>query len=286
MTALATTKTPIVPYERGEEPALAAAPVVPVLELEKVSKGYGSGRLRTDVLKDIDLAIADGEFVAIVGFSGSGKTTLINLLAGLDAPDRGEARKSGKPIRGPGPDRGVVFQSYSLMPWLSVTDNIALAVNRVFADWPRKKRAAHVDHYVEMVGLGPARDKRPAQLSGGMRQRVAVARALAGNPDVLLLDEPLSALDALTRAKLQDELMRIWSQDRKTVVLITNDVDEALILADRIIPLDPGPGASLGPSFRVDIPRPRDRREMTHNAPFKELRRVVTEYLINAGSRR
>ena len=286
MTALATTKTPFVPYERGDEPVLAPAAAVPVLELKKVSKGYGSGRLRTEVLKDIDLAIEDGEFVAIVGFSGSGKTTLINLLAGLDQADGGEVLKSGQPIRGPGPDRGVVFQSYSLMPWLSVTDNIALAVNRVHADWPRKQRAAHVQRYVDMVGLGPARDKRPLQLSGGMRQRVAVARALAGNPDVLLLDEPLSALDALTRAKLQDEIMRIWSQDRKTVVLITNDVDEALILADRIIPLDPGPGASLGPSFRIDIPRPRDRRAMNHDVGYKELRRTVTEYLIAAGGRR
>jgi nitrate/nitrite transport system ATP-binding protein len=286
MTALATTKTPFVPYEGSAEPAHAPASAVPVLELKKVSKGYGSGRLRTQVLEDIDLTIADGEFVAIVGFSGSGKTTLINLLAGLDRPDGGEILKSGQPVRGPGPDRGVVFQSYSLMPWLSVTDNIALAVNRVFAGWPKKKRAAHVEHYVQMVGLGPARDKRPAHLSGGMRQRVAVARALAGNPDVLLLDEPLSALDALTRAKLQDEIMRIWSQDRKTVVLITNDVDEALILADRIVPLNPGPRASLGPSFRVDIPRPRDRREMNHNAAYKELRREVTEYLIEAGGRR
>jgi nitrate/nitrite transport system ATP-binding protein len=268
-------------------PALAEpAPDAPALELRGVSKSYGAGALKTEVLKDIHLSIAEGEFVAIVGFSGSGKTTLVNLLAGLSAPDAGEVRKAGRPISGPGPDRGVVFQSYSLMPWLSVRENVALAVDCVFADRPKKERAARVAHYVEMVGLAAAGEKRPAQLSGGMRQRVAVARALAADPDVLLLDEPLSALDALTRAKLQDEIVRIWNEERKTVLLITNDVDEALIVADRIIPLDPGPRASLGPSFTVDLPRPRDRRALNHEARFKELRGAVTQYLIDAGGRR
>jgi nitrate/nitrite transport system ATP-binding protein len=260
----------------------AAAADAPALELRTVSKGYGE----TEVLEDVNLSIADGEFVAIVGFSGSGKTTLVNLLAGLTSPDAGEVLKGGKPIAGPGPDRGVVFQSYSLMPWLSVAGNVALAVDSVYADRPANERAARVSRYVEMVGLGTARDRRPAQLSGGMRQRVAVARALAANPDVLLLDEPLSALDALTRAKLQDEIVRIWTEERKTVLLITNDVDEALILADRIVPLDPGPRASLGPSFEVDLGRPRDRRSLNHDARFKELRRVVTQYLMDAGGRR
>jgi nitrate/nitrite transport system ATP-binding protein len=269
----------------------AAAPAVPaiatpVLELRGVSKGYGSGRARTEVLAGVDLAIAEGEFVAVVGFSGSGKTTLINLLAGLVAPDSGAVLKAGRPVLGPGPDRGVVFQSYSLMPWLTVRENVALAVDSVFARQSAALRRARVDRYVAMVGLGDARDKRPAQLSGGMRQRVAVARALAASPDVLLLDEPLSALDALTRAKLQDELVRIWNEERKTVVLITNDVDEALVLADRILPLDPGPRAALGPSFAVDLPRPRDRRALNHDARFKQVRGAVTQYLIEAGSRR
>jgi nitrate/nitrite transport system ATP-binding protein len=267
-------------------PAEAAARATPALELRGVSKSYGTGALRTEVLRDVNLSIAECEFVAIVGFSGSGKTTLVNLLAGLAASDAGEVLKAGRPITGPGPDRGVVFQSYSLMPWLSVRENVALAVDAVFREWPREKRAERVARYVEMVGLAAARDKRPAQLSGGMRQRVAVARALAANPDVLLLDEPLSALDALTRAKLQDEIVRIWNEERKTVLLITNDVDEALIVADRIIPLDPGPRASLGPSFEVDLPRPRDRRALNHDARFKELRGAVTQYLIDAGSRR
>jgi nitrate/nitrite transport system ATP-binding protein len=283
--AAATTRAFAYP-SAAESGAPAAVAATPALELRGVSKSYVGGALRSEVLNGVDLSIAEGEFVAIVGFSGSGKTTLINLLAGLIAPDTGEVLKDGKPVVGPGPDRGVVFQSYSLMPWLSVAENVALAVEAVFAAWPKEKRKQRVARYVEMVGLGPARDKRPAQLSGGMRQRVAVARALAANPDVLLLDEPLSALDALTRAKLQDEIVRIWNEEKKTVLLITNDVDEALVLADRIVPLDPGPRAALGPSFRVDLPRPRDRRAMNHDERYKELRRAVTQYLMDAGMRR
>ncbi len=262
-----------------------AFPVVPALELRGVSKHFGDGAARVDVLQNVDLSIRPGEFVAIVGFSGSGKTTLVSMLAGLITPDAGEVFKDGKPIAGPGPDRGVVFQSYSLMPWLSVSENIALAVDATYAEWPAAKRKAHTARYVQMVGLTPAKDKRPAQLSGGMRQRVSVARALAANPDVLLLDEPLSALDALTRAKLQDEIVRIWSEEKKTVLLITNDVDEALMMADRIIPLDPGPRATLGPSFEVDLPRPRDRRAVNLDERYKTLRRSVTQYLLDAASR-
>ena len=265
---------------RREGPHLSAVPATAALELRDVCKGYGSGAARTEVLKNLNLRVEPGEFVAIVGFSGTGKTTLINLLAGLAHADTGEVLKNGAPIIGPGPDRGVVFQSYSLMPWLSVRENVALAVDRVCGNLKTSERAEKVRHYVSMVGLTPAIDKRPVQLSGGMRQRVSVARALATDPDVLLLDEPLSALDALTRANLQDEIVRIWSEDRKTVVLITNDVDEALMVADRIIPLDIGPGAALGPSFTVDIPRPRDRRAMNHDASFQALRGQITQHLI------
>ncbi len=257
-------------------------PSTPALELRGASKRYGG----TEVLSDINLSVAQGEFVAVVGFSGSGKTTLVNLLAGLAAPDAGAVLKAGRAVTGPGPDRGVVFQNYSLMPWLSVRENVALAVDCAFRKSPRRERKARIDRYVELVGLGPARDKRPAQLSGGMRQRVAVARALAADPDVLLLDEPLSALDALTRAKLQDEIVRLWSREKKTVLLITNDVDEALIVADRVIPLNPGPRASLGPSFDVDLPRPRERRALNHDARFKDLRAAVAQYLMDAGKRR
>ncbi|MGD9983769.1 MAG: ABC transporter ATP-binding protein [Porticoccaceae bacterium] len=254
-----------------------------LLALAGVTKGYGEGASRTPVLHDINLEIEEGEFVAVVGFSGSGKTTLISAIAGLIQPDSGSIRLKGKTIEGPGPDRGIVFQSYSLMPWLTVHGNVALAVNQVFRDWPKEKREAQVRKYVEMVGLGPASHKRPAELSGGMRQRVAVARALAASPDILLLDEPLSALDALTRANLQDEILRIWEQDRKTVILITNDVDEGLLMADRVIPLKPGPDATFGPEFIVDLPRPRQRTEMNHDPRFKQLRGEITQYLMGVG---
>jgi nitrate/nitrite transport system ATP-binding protein len=254
-----------------------------ILELKSVSKSFGSGESRTDVLKDISLSVKEGEFVAIVGFSGSGKTTLISLMSGLAVPEKGEVLFHGKPVTEPGPERGVVFQSYSLMPWLSVTDNVALAVDAVHGGERRSERAARVARYVDMVGLSHAADRRPAELSGGMRQRVAVARALAMEPEVLLLDEPLSALDALTRAKLQTEIEAIWSQDKKTVVLITNDVDEAILLADRIIPLNPGPGATFGPEFVVPFARPRDRTEMNSNPAYKRLRAAVTQYLMDVG---
>ena len=275
--------TPESPPLIRADPLPRAAPVSPMLELRGVGKSFGAGSTRSRVLHDINLHVRDGEFLAIVGYSGSGKSTLISLLAGLQSADTGEVLKLGAPITGPGPDRGVVFQSYSLMPWLTVTENIALAVDAAFPREPRRSRRERVQRYINLVNLTPARDKRPAELSGGMRQRVAVARALAANPDVLLLDEPLSALDALTRAKLQDELVRIWGEERKTVVLITNDVDEGLLLADRIIPLTPGPGATLGPEFIVDLPRPRDRKANNHDPRFIALRKAVTEYLLEVG---
>jgi nitrate/nitrite transport system ATP-binding protein len=257
----------------------------PILKLAGVAKSYGTGTRRTDVLAEIDLEVADGEFIAVLGYTGTGKTTLISLMAGLIRPDRGEILFRGKPITGPGPERGVVFQSYSLMPWLSVRGNIALAVNAVHRK-SSAERAQLVDHYVEMVGLGHAADRRPAELSGGMRQRVAVARALAMQPDLLLLDEPLSALDALTRAKLQDELASISVREKRAIILVTNDVDEALLLADRVIPLLPGPVARMGPTFVVDIERPRDRTSLNSSERFIALRRDITDCLMAARSDR
>ncbi|MEM1274981.1 MAG: nitrate ABC transporter ATP-binding protein [Pseudomonadota bacterium] len=252
-----------------------------ILELRNASKGFGEGTAREVVLKGIDLSVREGEFVAILGFSGTGKTTLINMMAGLHLPDQGEALFKGQPITGPGPERGLVFQSYSLMPWLSVNGNVGLAVDEVHKKKSKAERAEIVSHYVNMVGLGHATTRKPAELSGGMRQRVAVARALAMNPEVLLLDEPLSALDALTRANLQDEIERIWEADRKTVVLITNDVDEAILLADRIIALNPD--GTLGDQFEVNLARPRDRTAMNHDPYFKKLRAQVTQYLMDVG---
>ncbi len=254
-----------------------------ILELRNVSKGFGRDEDRVEVLRDISLSVEEGEFVALVGFSGSGKTTLINLLAGLERPDAGEVICKEEPVVGPSADRGVVFQSYSLMPWLTVRQNVALAVDSVFSKESRTDRSARVEKYVEMVGLAHAADRRPAELSGGMRQRVSVARALAMDPSILLLDEPLSALDALTRSKLQDEISDIWSRNRKTVILITNDVDEAILMADRIIPLNPGPGATLGPEFEVRLLRPRDRTKMNDDPDFKAVRKAVTDYLVDVG---
>jgi len=251
---------------------------MPFLELNNVSKGFGG----VTVLKDINLSIERGEFVAIVGFSGAGKTTLISLIAGLLKPDSGTVKLNDLEITEPGPDRGIVFQNYSLLPWLTVFENVLLAVDQVNPNWSAAKKKEHVEKYIAMVNLTPARDKKPGELSGGMRQRVSVARALAMNPQILLLDEPLSALDALTRSTLQDEISRIWSDDKKTVVLITNDPDEGIYLADRIIPLTAGPNATLGPSLMVEIPRPRDRKAINHDLHFKQLRREVIEFMLDS----
>jgi nitrate/nitrite transport system ATP-binding protein len=250
------------------------------LELKNVGKHFGT----TEVLRDIDLSIEQGEFVAIVGFSGSGKTTLISLIAGLLQPDEGTITLNDLEISAPGPDRGIVFQNYSLLPWLTAFENVLLAVEQAFPNWSAAKKRQHTEKYLALVNLSPARDRKPGELSGGMKQRVSVARALALEPQILLLDEPLSALDALTRATLQEEISRIREETRKTVVLITNDPDEGIYLADRIIPLTAGPGATLGPSFRVDIPHPRDRKSINHHAQFKTMRRGIGDFLL--GSRR
>lgn len=259
---------------------------MPYLELKAVAKGYGSNGNRTEVLRDVNLAIEQGEFVAIVGYSGAGKTTLMSIIAGLIRPDSGSVTLEGREMTGPGPDRGLVFQNYSLLPWLTVFENVRLAVDQVFPEKSAAEREAHTIEFIKLVNLTPARDKRPHELSGGMRQRVSVARTLAMNPKVLLMDEPLSALDALTRANLQDEIARIRTLQKQTVVLITNDPDEAILVADRVIPLTAGPNATLGRSFTVDLPHPRDRKALNHNVRFRELRREISEYLLNSRQER
>ncbi len=246
-----------------------------ILEFSHVSKGFNDNL----VLRDLSFAVAEGEFVVILGFSGSGKTTLMNLMAGLILPDRGEVAFKGAPVTGPGPERGLVFQSYALMPWLTVAGNIRLAVEATYKG-PQADREAEVLRHIRMVGLSHAADRRPSELSGGMRQRVAVARALAMRPEVLLMDEPLSALDALTRANVATEIEAIWRAERRTAVMITNDVDEALVLADRILCLNPD--GTLGQEFPVALPRPRDRAALNEDA-FKDLRADVTAYLMDVG---
>ena len=256
------------------------------IELRNVSKSYGTGDDRVEVLKNINLKIEEGEFVAIVGFSGSGKTTLIKMIAGLEFPDEGEVLYKGEPITGPSHERGLIFQNYSLLPWLNVRNNVGMAVKERFKDWAKDKLKDRVEKYVDMVGLSHAINKLPKELSGGMRQRVSVTRALSMSPDVILMDEPLSALDALTRGTLQDEILDIWSKDKRTALLITNDVDEGIYMADRIIPLRPGPKATLGPEFEVNIERPRDKTELNSDDNFKTLRNGITNYLIQIGEER
>ena len=249
------------------------------LEVRGLRKSYRARDGVTPVLGGVDLSLDEGEFVAVVGYSGSGKTTLVSLIAGLLAPDVGEIRLDGAPVTGPGPERGIVFQQYSLLPWLSVRGNVALAVDAVNPTLPKAARRCLTDELIALVNLTPAAWKRPRELSGGMRQRVAVARGLAMQPKLLLMDEPFSALDALTRATLQDELLRIWSERRTTVMLITNDVDEAILLADRIYPMTPGPDAVLGPPIEVGLPRPRQRRHMSLEPAYQKARQALVEFL-------
>lgn len=256
------------------------------LELNNICKTYGQGDNESQVLSNINLTIEEGEFVAIVGFTGSGKTTLVNLINGLLEPTSGEVLFKGNPVSGTSHERGVIFQNYSLLPWLTVEQNVLMAVKEAFpkrekAVWKRKAA-----YYIEMVNLTPATNKLPKELSGGMRQRVAVARALAMKPDMIIMDEPLGALDALTRGNLQDQILNIWGKDKRTALLITNDVDEGIYMADRIIPLRPGPNATLGPEFKIDLERPRDKTELNDNASFKKTRNAIIEYLMDIGDER
>lgn len=250
------------------------------LEIDQVSHGFGPTNVRTEVLQDVNLAVEENEFVAVVGFSGAGKSTLIGLLAGLIKPDQGEIRLGGKRITAPSPRLGIMFQNYSLLPWLTVYGNIELAVKQVFPELKGKALREHIERYIGMVSLLPASEKKPGELSGGMRQRASLARTLSMQPEILLLDEPLSALDALTRANIQDEIIRIWEDDRRTIVMITNDVDEAVLMADRIVPLTMGPKATLDNAFPVGLARPRNRTTLNTNPEYRSLRNKIARYMV------
>src|SRR5258705_5540773 len=262
------------------------------LEIRGVGKSYRRGASGTSaqsgrlaVLCDIDLAIDESEFVCVVGRSGSGKTTLISLIAGLLEPDAGEILLEGKPISGPGPDRGVVFQNYSLLPWMNVFENVYLAVDAVAPYLAEAEKRERAEYYVNLVNLSAAMKKVPRELSGGMRQRVAVARGLPLHPKVLLRDEPFSALDALTRATLQEDVARIWMEPRKPVVMITNDIDEAILLADSIYTLTSGPGATLGPAVCVETPHPRSRAQLIDEPSYQRVRRETVNVLMSGRKR-
>lgn len=230
-------------------------------------------------LKNIDLKIAQGEFVTLIGHSGCGKSTLLNILAGLDAPSQGGVLLEGRQVTKPGPDRMVVFQNYSLLPWLTVRENIALGVNKVYAALPQGERRGMIEQHIDMVGLRHAADKKPKELSGGMKQRVSIARALALKPKVLLLDEPFGALDALTRGNLQERLMQICQENNVTCVMVTHDVDEALLLSDRVVMLTNGPESHVGQILEVNIPRPRKRLEVVKHPNYYSLRNEVIYFL-------
>jgi nitrate/nitrite transport system ATP-binding protein len=244
-------------------------------------EGVGISFQQAKVLEGIGLSVRKGEFVSLIGHSGCGKSTLLNLVAGLLKPTEGTILLAGKHVEGPGPDRGVVFQNHSLLPWLTCYQNVHLAVERVFPD--RRRERTHAA--LELVGLSHAEQKYPHQISGGMKQRVGIARALAIEPKMLLLDEPFGALDALTRATLQDELMRIVAKTGATVLMVTHDVDEAVLLSDRVVMLTNGPSATIGEILPVPIPRPRARLALAHDPLFMELRARVLEFLYEKQAR-
>ncbi|MRD47851.1 ATP-binding cassette domain-containing protein [Caenimonas koreensis DSM 17982] len=257
------------------------------IQIQGVEQTFKTAKGPFVALQNIDLTIAKGEFVTMIGHSGCGKSTLLNLIAGLTKPTRGTLICANREIAGPGPDRGVVFQNHSLLPWLTCFENVYLAVERVFgqtrdAGIPAESRAQlreRTEAALAMVGLSHAAQKRPGEISGGMKQRVGIARALSMEPNVLLLDEPFGALDALTRAKLQDELLQIVANTRSTVVMVTHDVDEAVLLSDRIVMMTNGPAATIGEVLAVDLPRPRDRIELAENTDYVHYRKAVIDFL-------
>ncbi|MBD2025853.1 nitrate ABC transporter ATP-binding protein [Leptolyngbya sp. FACHB-711] len=252
----------------------------PFLTIENVSKSYptqdGEPYL---VLKDVNLTVREGEFICVIGHSGCGKSTLLNMLAGFNQPTEGEIRLQQNRITKPGPDRMVVFQNYSLLPWKTAFENIYLGINSVWRKKPKAEKEAIARDHLNMVGLGEAADKKPKALSGGMKQRVSIARALALRPQVLILDEPFGALDPITREELQDELLKIWTEHRTTVLMITHDIDEALLLADRVVMMTNGPAATIGEILEVPFARPRNRVQVIEDPRYYDLRAQAMEFL-------
>lgn len=250
------------------------------IEVQGVEQTFKTAKGLFPALKGIDLTIAKGEFVALIGHSGCGKSTLLNLIAGLTTPTAGVLLCANKEIKGPGPERAVVFQNHSLLPWLTCFDNVYLAVERVFSGRESKAELkARTDAALALVGLTHAGQKRPGEISGGMKQRVGIARALSMEPQVLLMDEPFGALDALTRAKLQDELLEIVARTQSTVVMVTHDVDEAVLLSDKIVMMTNGPAATIGEVLQVDLARPRKRVELAEDAQYVQYRKAVIDFL-------
>jgi nitrate/nitrite transport system ATP-binding protein len=251
------------------------------LVVEGVSKIYPTPEGPYTVLDGIDLKVREGEFVCLIGHSGCGKSTLLNMISGFNTPSEGVVLLQDQPITEPGPDRMMVFQNYCLLPWLSVFDNVYLAVDAVFPNKPQAEKRAIVREHLAMVGLTEAADKKPSQISGGMKQRVAIARALSIRPQVLILDEPFGALDAITKEELQEELLQIWSDHQVTVLMITHDIDEALFLADRVVMMTNGPAAQIGEILDIPFSRPRNRRRIMEDPEYYNLRNYALDFLYN-----
>ena len=250
------------------------------IQIQGVEQAFKTPKGRFVALRDIDLTVAKGEFVSLIGHSGCGKSTLLNLIAGLTRPTQGALLCANREIAGPGPDRAMVFQNHSLLPWLTCFENIYLGVERVFGSTEKKPQLKQrTDDALALVGLTHATHKRPGEISGGMKQRVGIARALAMEPKVLLMDEPFGALDALTRAKLQDELLAIVQKTRSTVVMVTHDVDEAVLLSDKIVMMTNGPAATIGEVLSVNLPRPRNRVELAEDRHYVMYRKAVIDFL-------
>lgn len=252
-----------------------------MMKVEAVSKYFTAPSTKEEfcVFRDVNLEVAEKEFVAVLGHSGCGKSTLLNIIAGIETASSGYVYLDGKEIAGPGLDRMVVFQNFALMPWLTVFGNIRLAVAAAFPEWDRRKVNEWVQKYVDMVGLKGSEDKKPAELSGGMRQRVGLARAFSVEPRMLLLDEPFAQIDALTRGVIQEELVRMWTKTGITIFMVTHDVDEAILLSDRIMLMTPGPEARIAESLNVDIPRPRERTTVIEHESYYQIRNRIIRFL-------
>jgi nitrate ABC transporter ATP-binding subunit len=261
-------------------PSSQAVSNEPFLVIDGVSKVYPTPKGPYTVLDNISLEVAEGEFICVIGHSGCGKSTLLDLVSGFGQPTSGEVRLESVPIREPGPDRMVVFQNYSLLPWMSAAENVALAVNNVFPHLKRNGDASRiVESHLAMVGLSEAADKRPGSLSGGMKQRVSIARALALQPKVLILDEPFGALDPITKEELQEELLKIWQEHKVTVLMITHSIDEALFLADRVVMMTNGPAATIGEILELPFPRPRQRAQLMEMPEYFDVRNHALDFL-------
>ncbi len=251
----------------------------PYLVIDNVSKAYPTPNGPYVVLDGVNLIVREGEFVCVIGHSGCGKSTLLDMVSGFRKPTDGEIRLQTQRITAPGPDRMVVFQNYSLLPWMTAYDNIYLGVKSVFPDKPEAEKRAIVHDHLALVGLSDAADKKPRELSGGMKQRVCIARALALRPQVLILDEPFGALDPITREELQEELLKIWTDHQVTVLMITHDIDEALFLSDRIVMMTNGPAAHIGEILDVPFSRPRRRTALIENPEYYDLRNHALDFL-------